>query len=87
MLQSLNQLADGSDDAAVKARAATVALLLGGIGLQDGFYTNHSITSVIGRLEGAEGSDAARIEPALTALKHLRDVSPRLCCCKAIPVG
>lgn len=81
MLPSLNQLADGSDDATVKALAGTVAILLGGAGLQDSFYTEQSTTRVISRLETAEGADAERIEPALTALKHLRDVSADACTC------
>lgn len=76
MLPSINHLADGSDNATVRALAGTVALLLGGVGLQDSFYTDQSSTRVLSRLEGVEGADAERVEPALTALKHLRDVSP-----------
>ncbi len=78
MLPSINQLAEGSDDPTVKALAGTAALLLGGAGLQDSSFTEHSISRVIFRLEGAEGAEAERVEPALTTLKHLQDVSHRL---------
>ena len=75
MLPSINQLADGSDDPTVKALAGTAAILLGAAGLQDNSFTEHSISRVIHKLEGAEGDEAKRVEPALTTLKHLQDVS------------
>lgn len=78
MLPSINQLAEGSDDPTVKALAGTAALLLGGAGLQDSSFTEHSISRVIFRLEGAEGAEAERVEPALITLKHLQDVSHQL---------
>jgi hypothetical protein len=78
MLPSINQLAEGSDDPTVKALAGTAALLLGGAGWQDSSFTEYSISRVIHRLEGAEGAEAERVEPALSTLKHLRDVSHRL---------
>jgi hypothetical protein len=75
MLPSINQLADASGDPTVNTLAGNAAQLLANANLRDSSFTEHSITRVIIRLEGAEGADAQRVEAALLTLKHLRDVS------------